>query len=280
MTDLRAVPPREEPANESRAAAYYALELKRYREEAQLTQEQLARKLGYGRSKVAMIEAAKRAPDIDFTRSCDRILGTGGALARILPLLDSRDAYPDWFRDFVGLEAEAVTLLQFAALTVPGLLQTETYARAVLSSSCPPLAVDQIERQTEARIRRQQVFEREPPLLAWFVIDESVLRRPVGGRTVMREQLEHLASASEAPHINLLVLPYSAGAHPGLDGSMTLLRLPDGDNLLYVEGPRSAKVTDRTEDVTPSQLAFITLCGQALPPSTSVELISQIAEKM
>jgi transcriptional regulator with XRE-family HTH domain len=156
----------------------YAAELRRWRQERGITQERLAALTHYSAALVGMVEKLQRNPTREFTSRCDDVLATGGALARLLPLL-AAESYPSWFRPFVEMEAEATAIQEFEVQVIAGLLQTEDYARAVLNS-WPPKSPAEIERRLAARLDRQRILDRADPPLLSFVLDESVLRRPMG----------------------------------------------------------------------------------------------------
>lgn len=288
MTELRVVP-EEEPESEPRAASlalrYYATELKRYREAAGLTQAQLADLIPYSKSMISMVETAKRSPldaregdrtTSKFTEYCDETLRTGGALNRILPLLESgNDPYPSWFRPYTHLEAEATAIHSYDAQTVPGLLQTEEYAQALARCLFPTPSETEIAKLVAARMRRQEILDRESPPHLFFVVDEAVLKRRIGTAAVMVQQLRRLLDEASKPMVKLLVMPFEAGGHPAIDGSHSILDLPEGESALYVEGPGNATITTMTHEVRTAQLRFLALCGAALPPSRSADLIKK-----
>ncbi|MFD6097750.1 helix-turn-helix transcriptional regulator [Nocardiopsis flavescens] len=288
MTELRIVP-EEEPESVPRAASpaleYYASELKRHREAAGLTQAQLAGLISYSKSMVSMVETAKRSP-LDtreggriaskFTECCDEALNTGGALARILPLLDgSNDPYPPWFRPYAHLESEATAIYKYDSQSMPGLLQTEAYARALTKCLFPVPSEEEIDKLVSARMRRQGIFDRQSPPHVFFVVDEAVLKRRIGTVAVMEQQLQRLLDEANRPTVNLLVMPFRTGGHPAVDGSYSVLDLPDGESALYVEGPGNATITMMAHEVRSAQLRFLALCGAALPPSHSADLIEK-----
>ncbi|GAA1444023.1 helix-turn-helix transcriptional regulator [Nocardiopsis tropica] len=289
MTDLQLVPQEEAesgPRAASPALRYYAAELKRHREAAGLTQAQLADLIPYSKSMVSMVETAKRSPlesreggrfTSRFTECCDGALNTGGALERILPLLeDTGGPYPPWFRPYANLEAEATAIHEYQTQAVPGLLQTAEYARAVLGCGSPPIGADRVEEQVAARIRRQGVFGRKQPPFMWAVVDEIVLRRPIGGRDVLRRQLEHLTEVAQRPYVTFVVVPSGVEEHAALDGSFSILTFAEDAPLLYVEGRRTAAMTNLKQDVTPVLQSFMTLCAQGLSPRQTLGLLAGI----
>jgi hypothetical protein len=166
-------------------------------------------------------------------------------------------------------------------LFVPGLLQTGDYARAALQRGLPTATRDETQRLVEARMSRQAVLTRDPPLRLWTIMDEAVLHRPVGGRDVMNVQLEHLASAAELPHVTLQVLPYDVGGHPGMAGAFAILRFgePSANDVVYIESQASDLFLESQTDVNRFTAIFEHLRAQALPPEASVSFIQRIAAR-
>jgi transcriptional regulator with XRE-family HTH domain len=197
----------------------FGAELRHYRTRAGLSQDQLGARVYCSGDLVGKIENGQRAPARKFTADCDEIpeLDTRGALMRLWEHLQDHmryRAYPGWFHDWPGKEAEARTLRAFEPLLVPGLLQTENYARAVLRTRVGDTD-DEIEEMVSARLGRQALLARDRPPTLWVIIDEGVLRRPVGGADVMREQLGHLAEAARRPNVVLHAVPAAVGAYEG-----------------------------------------------------------------
>ncbi|GIL26110.1 transcriptional regulator [Actinocatenispora comari] len=248
--------------------ALFAAELRRYRIEARLTQDELAQRVYCSSGLVSMIETGRRSPNKDFTKRCDEVLGTGGALMRLWPLL-TREAYPSWFRPFVQMEATATAIHEFEVQAVPGLLQTADYARTVIGASWPPNSPDETDRQLAARLERQEILDRPSPPLLWAVLDEGVLRRPVGTPDVMRAQLQHLLKMAQRQHIRLQIMPFTAGVHAAMDGSYTVIDLPNREHVVYVEGPGGGRLVITPELVTQLRLRFDALRGLALSPEES-----------
>ena len=161
---------------------------------------------------------------------------------------------------------------------MPGLLQTEAYARALLSASAL-LAPEEIEQQVVARLERQEILTRDNPPLLTVVIDEFVLRRPVGGPGVMSEQLQHLAKVGASmPRVRIHVVPLSVGAYAGLNGPFVIATPPVGEDIVYLEGQFHGQTSDRAEDVKHAVQVWESIRGEALPHQQSLELISEVAE--
>jgi hypothetical protein len=159
---------------------------------------------------------------------------------------------------------------------VPGLLQTEDYARAILRAGRPRDGEAEIERLVAARMARQAILTREHPPLLWVVLNEAVLRRPVGGRAVMRAQIAHLAAAAQSRHTVIQVLPFAAGEHAEMGGARVIVSLPDEGDVVYVEGPGSGQIIGTPEEVAECALRFDLLRAVALSPDESVAMIAKM----
>ncbi|MFD0856864.1 Scr1 family TA system antitoxin-like transcriptional regulator [Actinomadura adrarensis] len=255
------------------ALAYWGDELRYHREEAGLTQTELARRVFVSPSLIAMIETGRRAPKPQFIKATDTALDTGGALGRLWKRI-IQSSYLEWFRPFVDVESDAETILEFSAQAVPGLLQTEQYARAQIRYGRPRDSDEQIERHVAARMSRQEILNPEKPPFLWVILDEAALRRPVGGPTVMREQFDWLVQKAASPDIILQVLPFLSGAHAGLSGPMILFSLPDDTRLAYAEGFGGGQLIGRPEEVEECRLCLDLLRADALPPEESVQLVA------
>ncbi len=183
---------------------------------------------------------------------------------------------PWWLEQFVELEAKARVISEFQPQAVPGLLQTEGYARVIVSSSFPPLAEEETERRLEGRLQRQQVLSRPDPPLALFVLDEGALRRPVGGKEVMKEQCLKLVEKAQLPHVQLQVLPFERGAHSAMNGPLVLLNMTHAESLVYAEAPGSGQVIMDAQVVADCHQRFGALRGLALSPAESLDFIASL----
>lgn len=263
----------------SSVLAYFGAELRRLRTAAGISQEDLAQRISYSASLVGMIETARRAPARDFALRCDGVLDTGGTLARLWPLV-SQEALPRWFRPFAEIEREATSLRTWEPLIVPGLLQTEDYARALVIGWQPGDAAETVEQQVAARMERQHLLNRADPPLIWAIIGEAALRNPVGGPAVLQAQLTRLLDAEAAhPRLIIQVVPLAAGAHPGLEGPIVLVTRRDEPGIAYLEVQGRGHETDRAEDVARYALLYDMLRAVALPPDASREMIAVCAKE-
>ncbi|BCJ26444.1 helix-turn-helix domain-containing protein [Actinocatenispora sera] len=252
----------------------YAAELRRWRQERGVTQERLAALTHYSAALVGMVEKLQRNPTREFTSRCDDVLRTGGALARLLPLL-AAESYPSWFRPFVEMEAEATAIQEFEVQVIAGLLQTEDYARAVLNS-WPPKSAEEIERRLAARLDRQRILDRADPPLLSFVLDESVLRRPMGPASMMAAQLTHLIETAARPNIQLQILTFEQARDAPTDGAFVVLELPQRERVLYVEGVGNGRLVPDEEIVDRFARAFSAAQCQALSMADSIAFIEMV----
>jgi hypothetical protein len=191
---------------------------------------------------------------------------------------------PEPYPTYILFESEATALLNNETLFIPGLLQTEDYARAALSGGAPTATKDELQRLVATRMSRQAVLTRDPPLRLWAVVDEAALHRPVGGTEVMATQLEHVAdTASEMPHVTFQVIPYNVGAHPGMTAAFVILQFggdpPSGD-VVYHESQTGDLFLENETDVRHFTAIFEHLRAMALPPQRSIELLRRIARDL
>ena len=187
-----------------------------YRNRIGMTPEQLGARVYLSGSQIRKVEAGTRTPSEDLAKACEAIpeLGCNGALTELYEILSvhlKRRAYPGWFAGWPDKEAQARRLRSFEPLVVPGLLQTETYARAILSTRMGATR-EELDDAVAGRIERQRVLDREHPPELWVILDEAVLRRPVGGPEVMREQLARLVEVGQRPNIAIQVVPFGAAS--------------------------------------------------------------------
>jgi transcriptional regulator with XRE-family HTH domain len=253
----------------------FADEMRRARANHGLSQDQLADKIAYSSSMVGMVESRRRIPSLDFAQRCDEAMHTGGSLGRLHPLV-AGEAYPAWFRPFVELEKTATSLRWWEPVLIPGLLQTEEYARAILRASRPRDTDARIEEMVTARLARQEILRREIPPDLWVVIDEGVLRRPVGEPGVMPAQLDQLIAASRDPWITIQVMPLGAGAHPGLLGPFVIAGFGSAPDVAYLDNALSGQVVERADDIRHVTVLYDTLRAEALPRRASIELITEV----
>ncbi|MGW1194300.1 helix-turn-helix domain-containing protein [Streptomyces sp. NPDC002536] len=263
------------PDPTSSLLAFFGSELRRVRTAAGLSQGQTAKKAHTTQAMISYVEAAKRVPSEDLARDLDEVFGTGGHFGRLYPLV-IRFAYPSWFLPFVEMERDATSIRSFQAQVIPGLLQTEEYARAVLAGGRP----DSLDDLVAARMTRQSLFEREEPPHTWFVIDEYALIRPLVTSANMRQQLEHLLHASEQPRTVIQVVPRDAPPHLGLDGSFTIMGFDSGEDVLHVNGFSQGRMAVDVAEVTAASYSYDLIRAMALSPNASADLIRKHLEEL
>jgi transcriptional regulator with XRE-family HTH domain len=191
------------------------------------------------------------------------------------------DVLPGWFETYVGLEEAAALIRTYEVQFIPGLLQTEEYARAVISLGNSASPSEEIEQRISLRITRQNLLTRGDAPRLWAVVDEAALRRPIGGRDVMRGQIERLIEATKLPGVILQVLPFRVGGHTAEAGAFTILRFPESDlpDVVYVEQLTSALYLDRRDDVDSYMEAMERLCVVSAPPDNTAEILSRILQE-
>jgi len=192
------------------------------------------------------------------------------------------DVLPSWFQAFVGLEEAATRIRSYENQLVPGLLQTEAYSRAVITVSHPDATTEEIECKVSLRLARQQLLVREDAPRIWAVLDEAVLRRPLGGREVMRAQLERLKEATDQPNLTLQVLRFRAGAHAAMGQQFFILRFggPELPDVVYLEQPRGALYLDKRDDVDYYAGVMDRLTVQAETPEKTAGIINETLKEI
>jgi transcriptional regulator with XRE-family HTH domain len=268
------------------------IELHRYREAAGITPEQAAYEIRASRSKISRMEnGLVRFKERDITDlltlygiTDQQIHGRLVTLARQAntPGWWSKygDIMADWFESYLGLETAASVIRTFELQFVHGLFQTEDYARAVTLLGHTSAPADEIDRRVSLRLKRQDLLASPQPPQVWSVLDEGALRRPVGGRQVMRAQLEHLAEVARLRHVTIQVVPFARGGHAAAGGSFTVLRFsePEVPDVVYLEHLTSALYLDKLEDVDHYLEVMNHLSTEALPPAQTVKFITELIQ--
>jgi transcriptional regulator with XRE-family HTH domain len=251
-----------------------------YREQAGLSRSELARQICKSVSLIQAIELGQRAATAEVTGDLEAALQAGGALAQLRNEIGDGlgyQAYPSWFQEWAISERKAKRLRWFEPLVVPGVLQTEDYARAIFRTRFG-ITSEEIEEQVAARLIRQEILTRDEPTALWVVLDELVLRRPVGGRHVMLEQVSRLAEVARQPHMVIEVIPAGTGAHTGLTGAFALADFEDAPSIGYQEGAVRGQPVEEPKDVASLDLTWDTLRGDALPRAASLALLEEVAK--
>ncbi|MEU6421573.1 helix-turn-helix domain-containing protein [Streptomyces spiralis] len=259
-------------------AALFGARVRRLRTAAGLTQAQLGARTHVVSTRITQIERASGAkPTLELARALDAALGADDLLVELWPYV-YREAFPDWSRKFMEYSERAVAIRQYAAHVVPGLLQTEDYARAVLSLDALLDGKAQLEERVAARMGRQERLSAPDRPELWVILDEAVLRRPIGGHAVMRKQLARLLDAAEERHVTVQVLPFDQGGHEAMGGSLTVLTLPDGSDVSYTEGSDYGQLVEEPANVCRYKVIYDRLRAAALPPIMSLDMIRSTME--
>ncbi|MFB7458159.1 Scr1 family TA system antitoxin-like transcriptional regulator [Streptomyces sp. NPDC056188] len=259
-------------------AALFGARVRRLRTAAGLTQAELGARTHVVSTRITQIERASGAkPTLELARALDAALGADNLLVELWPYV-YREAFPDWSRAFMAYSERALSIRQYAAHVVPGLLQTEQYARAVLSLDALLADEDQLEERVVARLGRQERLRSPDRPELWVILDEAVLRRPIGSLAVMREQLRELLNAAANRRTTVQVLPFDQGGHEAMGGSLTLLTLPDGSEAAYTEGSDYGRLIEEPTNVLRYTVIYDRLRAAALPPLMSLDMIRSVME--
>ncbi|MFF2778142.1 Scr1 family TA system antitoxin-like transcriptional regulator [Streptomyces sp. NPDC058052] len=255
--------------------------IKVLRQNAGLSQAQLAAITHCSEDLVSAMERGVRTPQPEFLLRADEAVGAGGALAAAADdvreaLARVRTRHPDWFRSFAKAEAEAVALHYYEVQAVPGLLQTEAYARALFRNRRPLYDEETVEKRVADRLARQVVLEKWPPVTISFVLEEAILRRPLGGRTAFREQLRRILDIARLRTVHLQLMPTERTEHPAIDGAFALLTPKGRREVTYTESYGDARLITDPELVRQYNERYGIIRAQALSPRESLELIEKM----
>jgi transcriptional regulator with XRE-family HTH domain len=278
--------------DEREKVSLFVEELRAMRTQRGWTQAELARETNYSESAVAMVETYQRAPTLQLAKSLDRALGTPGftddgsdapgtpgTFMRLWQRLRTI-SFPASFRSFAEHEDTATELRTFQHSLVPGLLQTEGYARATLVRQ-PTITDERVSELLAIRMVRQSMLNRKSPLapLMWVLLDEGLLYREVGSSEVMGEQVMKLVAASELPNVTIQILPMTAGGHRGLEGAFVIADFTGLPSIVFLDDLLGGRVTENAEEVAESTLHFSTLRSEAFPRAASRELMLKAAKE-
>jgi transcriptional regulator with XRE-family HTH domain len=250
--------------------------LKAFRKRAGLTQEEFAPRVQYSVPTVASIEQGRRFPPPDFVARAEEVLDAFGALRGAARHLSRRPGLASWFRQWARLEEEAVSLCTYECRLVPGLLQTEAYARTLFVNQLPPLGDDQIEAQWVARAERQRLLRERPNTAFSFILEEHLFLRRTGGAEVTRGLIDHVVELAELRNVEVQVMPVKQQAHAGLDGPMQLLETPENRSFAYNEGQRGGLFVSDLKEISVLQMRYARMRSQALTFEDSVSLLQRM----
>jgi len=257
----------------------FAKELHAQRERMGLLQREFAEKAHVSLSSVKQYEAGKKKPDRKFAAWCDDFYGCPGTFGRLYDGMIA-ESYPSWFGPRVLFEDKAARIHEWEMRGIPGLLQTRSYASAVIRACKPYDSEEKLERDAAARVERQNILMRDDPPKLWVVLSEGVLRQAVGGVRVMREQLDHLLRLAEAQGIVLQVLPFAVPDAPGVDGPAAIFEFDDSATVAYLEGWGSGQVLKDAKEVTAIATALSMIKGCALSPIDSAQFMTKIRSEL
>jgi transcriptional regulator with XRE-family HTH domain len=266
------------------------MELRRLREAAGLTIDQVAERLECSASKISRIETGQSGATPRDVRDILVVYGVPEDESDLLLQIAREARQKGWWQlygtvltgAYVGLEAAADAIQAYEALVVPGLLQTEDYARAMIHAARPDIDATEIDKRVRVRVGRQSLLTQDDPLDLWVVLDEAVLHRPVGGRSVMRSQLEHLVVSAELPNVTLQVLPFAAGAHAGMDGTFSILlyQEPPNQNVVFAANAAGGLFLEKDEELHRYAFIFDHLRANAMRPEESLAMIASLAKEL
>ncbi|WP_181767456.1 helix-turn-helix domain-containing protein [Streptomyces albidus (ex Kaewkla and Franco 2022)] len=265
-------------------------ELRRLRELKGMTAEEVADRLLVSQSKISRLENGRRSiSQRDVRDLCGVYEVEDNRIVESLMQMAKESRQQGWWHAFgdipysvyIGLETDAASLRVYEPQVVPGLLQTRAYAEAVCEGASPEASASDIDKRVQVRMRRQErINDVRHPLRLWAVLDESALRRAVGGRQTMVEQLERLNEVSQLPHVTVQVMPFSMGAHPGVNGQYAILEFPDASDssVVYLEGVTSDLYLEKAHDVQSYSVMYEHLRAEALNPDQTREFIENVAK--
>ncbi|MFG2560324.1 helix-turn-helix domain-containing protein [Streptomyces sp. NPDC048496] len=267
--------PRPEDEPGSGVVTAFGRQLKLLRVRAGLERPEFGKLTGYAGQSIASFEQGRRIPSPRFIDRADEVLDAGGVLKALKEEV-GRAQYPAFFRDMARLEASAVGLSVYAALAVPGLLQTTEYAKAVFQMQRPLLDDDVIEQRLAARMARQEIFTRRPAPLLSFIIEEVVLRKPIGGLATLREQLEQVLLVGQNRNVEIQVMPTDREDHAGLGGPFNLIDNAEGRRIAYTEVQDDSRLYTSAGKIRELEARYGILRSQALTPRESLDFIEEL----
>jgi transcriptional regulator with XRE-family HTH domain len=254
--------------------------MRRYREAAGITLTEMAKLINYSIGHLSNVETAQKTPRRELVILYGEALNASESLLELYGLLAYESHPVESFTRFMEAERHATVIHKYELAVIPGLLQTENYARALLAAGRPNAKPEEIDDLVIARMERQTILTGDAPPALWLVLDETVLMRPIGGDEVMAAQFDRLIEAAARPGITIQVIPLATGAHAGLDSSFTILSFPTGPDIAYSEDSATGHFHERPELVKALAESYEALRVYALPPTTSLEMIRKMREEI
>ncbi|MCQ4083723.1 helix-turn-helix domain-containing protein [Streptomyces sp. RB6PN25] len=246
------------------------------REHAGLSREEFSGLVRFSKHTVASIELGRRMPDPVFVERAEEALGNTGALRKAVRHIARQPGLASWFRRWARLEAGAITLYTYECRLIPGLLQTEAYARTLFEHRLPPLSDEDIDAQLAARLERQRLLTERPHTAFSFILDEHLFLRRTGGEDVTRELIDHILQVATKRNAEIQVLPLSRGVHAGLNGPIQLLETSENRWFGYSEGQESGQFVPDPKTISVLQMRYAKLRSQALTPEDSRGLLQRM----
>ncbi|WP_314411221.1 helix-turn-helix domain-containing protein [Streptomyces kroppenstedtii] len=250
--------------------------VKAFRKRARLTQEEFAPRVRYSAPTVASIEQGRRFPTPEFVERAEEVLDAFGALRGAARHLSRQPGLASWFRQWARLEAEAVSLYTYECRLIPGLLQTEPYARTLFVNQLPPLGDDQIEAQWAARADRQRLLRERPNTAFSFILEEHLFLRRTGGVEVTRALVDHVLELAELRNVEVQVMPVVRENHAGLHGPVRLLEASSNEWLAYCEGQESGQLIREAKVISTLQMRYARMRSQAMSLEESTGLLQRM----
>ncbi|WP_432028715.1 helix-turn-helix domain-containing protein [Streptomyces sp. 1222.5] len=278
----------ETPAEANGAAAVFVVlgkQLRLMRERAGLNQREFGNLVGYGPDQISAVERGVRTPRPEFLQRADEVLRAEGLFTEVIPQVEeamtkARTRHPEWYRSYAAMEAEAVELHHYSNHAVQGLLQTEEHARVVFAKRRPFLSEETIEKRVADRLSRQQLFERWPPPIVSYILEEVVLDRPIGGPRVHADQLRHLLEISRMKNLEIQVMPTCLEEHPSLGSAFNLLVPAGHAQVAYLEAQGFPQLITDREEVRKIADRYGIMRAVALSPMESRSLIAKKLEEL
>lgn len=247
-----------------------------FREYRGFTQESLAPEIRYSPDYIGSVEQGRMLPSKTFVDRSEEVLDALGVLRKAAKGLSKKPGLAAWFQAWAGLEENAITLYTYECRLIPGLLQTEAYARALFADQLPPLDDEQIEAQWAARAERQQLLRERPNTAYSFILEEQLFLRRTGGVEVTRGQIDHILRLAEQRNIELQIMPLVRESHAGLHGPMRLLETPENQWFAYNEAQRGALFLSDLKEISVLQMQYARMRSQALTPEDSRSLLQRM----
>ncbi|MCT9091676.1 helix-turn-helix transcriptional regulator [Streptomyces sp. ASQP_92] len=244
------------------------------------TQEQLGSEIGFSAAAVSAMETLAQPASDEMLVQLERVLGDGMGIFEDARASVRLEKYPEQFKDFAPVEQQSLVIQMYEILVVNGLFQTEDYARALIGGGFPPLPEQRVEELVQARMERQALFDRQPVASIELILEEAVLRRVIGSREIMREQLQHLLACSRRRNVTLDVLPLACGVngeYAGDRGGMTLVETPEHDHLAFLEVQGEGLLISDPAKVSAYARRYAKIRAQALGPRETMGLIEELA---